>query len=171
MRFQRLPNLPSLRDSYDNPIPGSHFESTSLVMFHGILSLPRFKEITGQYPTKITVVGFDFKETRFHDLHRAAIRFPADDFHYIGKRPGGRFDHTEAEEGERKSALEPYKEDPYGCLPNGALLTKRVERNPFHRTPPYGLSCPEMQGLLDWCEPEVFHGDLPWSPMKTEDGS
>lgn len=48
------------RDSYENLL----------------FSLCRFHEITGRYPDKITVIGFGFKEKRFTDLHRKAVRFP-----------------------------------------------------------------------------------------------
>lgn len=47
-------------------------------------SICRFYQITGSYPSKITVVGFEFKRTRFTDLHRAALRFPLQKFDYIG---------------------------------------------------------------------------------------
>jgi hypothetical protein len=50
------------RDSYEN------------ILF----SLCRFFEVTGRYPEKITVVGFGFKEKRFTELHRKAVRFPKD---------------------------------------------------------------------------------------------
>lgn len=50
------------RDSYENLL----------------FSLCRFFEITGRYPDKITVIGFGFKEKRFKDLHRKAVRFPKD---------------------------------------------------------------------------------------------
>ena len=50
------------RDSYEN------------ILF----SLCRFFEVIGRYPEKITVIGFGFKERRFVDLHRKAVRFPKD---------------------------------------------------------------------------------------------
>lgn len=130
----------------------------------------RFKEITGDYPKRITVVGYDFKGERFENLHRAALRFPADAFTYVGLHPGGRFDHAAAAAGERTSALEPYMSDPYGCTPDGPLATKRAERDPFHRTPPYSLACPEMRELLAWCGTDVYPGDLPWSTAVEQGG-
>jgi hypothetical protein len=39
---------------------------------------------TGRWPERITVVGYEMKRERFVSLHRAAIRFPADRFTYIG---------------------------------------------------------------------------------------
>lgn len=132
--------------------------------------IKRFKEITGSYPKKLTVVGFDFKEERFEDLHAPALRFPAEAFRYVGRHPGGRFDHAAAAEGERVSALEPYRLDPYGCAAGGKLAEKRQERDPFHRTPPYSLVCPEMSELLEYCGTELFSGDLPWSPVDADAG-
>lgn len=133
------------------------------------LSRNRFKEVTGNYPTKITIVGYDFKQDRFEDLHRAALRFPPEAFRYVGLRPGGRFDHVAAEAGERASALEPYRLDPYGCAADRPLAAKRAERDRFHRTPPYSLVCPEMRDLLAWCGPGYFTGDLPWSPVVVDE--
>lgn len=40
--------------------------------------------VTGHYPTKITVVGFGMKRRRFEDIHRTAMRWPAEQFTYIG---------------------------------------------------------------------------------------
>ncbi|ORX97971.1 hypothetical protein K493DRAFT_215049 [Basidiobolus meristosporus CBS 931.73] len=48
------------RDSYEN------------VLF----SLCRFHEVTGSYPKNITVVGFEFKRTRFFEIHRVALGIP-----------------------------------------------------------------------------------------------
>lgn len=56
------------RDSYENLLFG----------------IARFYEITGKYPKKITVVGFEYKRERFETIHRHAIRFPVSDFNYIG---------------------------------------------------------------------------------------
>lgn len=56
------------RDSYEN------------VLF----SLCRFFEITGRYPEKVTVIGFAFKEKRFKDLHRKAVRFPKERYVPVG---------------------------------------------------------------------------------------
>lgn len=119
--------------------------------------------MTGSYPTRITVVGYDFKEQRFEDLHRESLRFPSDAFRYVGLHTGGHFDQAAAEAGEQTSAVVPYRLDPYGCAQGGPLAAKRLERNPFHRTPPYALVCPEMRELFEWCLPQLFEGKLPWS--------
>lgn len=99
-----------------------------------------------------------------------SLRFPPEAFRYVGLHPEGRFDHDAAAEGEQVAAIEPYRLDPYGCTVGGSLAQKRRQRDPFHRTPPYGLVCPEMSGILEWCETDIFTGDLPWSPAE-EDGA
>lgn len=43
-----------------------------------LFSICRFAEMTGRYPKKITVVGFEFKRKRFEDIHRYSISFPAE---------------------------------------------------------------------------------------------
>ena len=46
--------------------------------------LCRFFELTGRYPDFVVVVGYDFKQRRFRDLHRTALRLPAEAFRYEG---------------------------------------------------------------------------------------
>jgi hypothetical protein len=53
-----------------------------------LFSIARFHEYTGNYPAEITVIGYAFKRLRFLDLHRAALRWPIEQFHYIGIDPG-----------------------------------------------------------------------------------
>lgn len=43
-----------------------------------LFSICRFSEMTGSYPNKITVVGFEFKRKRFEDIHRHSISYPID---------------------------------------------------------------------------------------------
>jgi hypothetical protein len=38
-----------------------------------LFSLCRFHELTGCYPTDVTVVSFEFKRWRFSNLHRQAV--------------------------------------------------------------------------------------------------
>jgi len=127
-----------------------------------LFSICRYREIKGYYPNKISVVGFDFKAERFSSLHRSALKFPASQFHYFGLRPNDdRFDHLKASEGERGVARV-FSEDPYGCH-DAALQHKRIARNPFKRTVPYELACPEIKELLKWCGPGIFNKrKLPW---------
>jgi hypothetical protein len=131
-----------------------------------IFSLCRFKEFTGAYPKRVTVVGFDFKRARFTDVHRAAIRFPLASFSYSGIDPPEMADPTrkfKLLQGERTKSVQPFLKDPYGCAKDGPLYAKRVERNPFRRQHAYELVCPELIPLLRWCETTIFPGELPWS--------
>ena len=126
-----------------------------------LFSICRFKEVNGNYPSKISVVGFDFKADRYVSLHRKAIRFPLRNFVYYGVSTPLRFDHTKAVSGEQET-LEMFEEDIYACSTED-LKQKRRKRNPFLRTIPYDLSCPELKDLLHWCGPDLFPGQLPWA--------
>jgi len=127
-----------------------------------LFSICRFHEVVGTYPTRITVVGFSFKMHRFASLHRAAIRFPIDRFRYVGIDPPKHFDLAKARLGEKRNSIRPFQADPYGCS-SPLLHEKRLARNPFRRTDPYPLSCPDLGGLLNWCRPEIFPRELPWN--------
>lgn len=129
-----------------------------------MFSICRFKEVTGSYPTKITVISFTFKQTRFQTLHAPALRWPAQQFKYIGVDPPAStgFDLDFATQGEQQNAAKPFEKDPYGCH-TPILQEKRKSRNPFSRTPPYVLTCPEMKDLLTYCGPELYPPhQLPW---------
>lgn len=131
-----------------------------------LFSVCRFREIYGKYPMKIKVVGFDFKAKRFQELHRKAIGFPEQNFSYVGVLSNHpKFNKEKAESGEL-IAIESFKSDLYGCN-DPTLYTKREKRNPFHRTVPYELACPEMRALLKWCGPGLIDaGLLPWTVSK-----
>ena len=150
-------------DNYDHP--RTFLEEYARDSFENLLfSLCRFREITGRYPAKVTVVGFDFKSKRFTDMHAKALNIPDGKFRYVGLRPSSpHFDHGKAEEGE-KTAQEEFSRDPYSC--SRALEGKRHLRNPFKRTVPYDTACPEIELLLHWCGPELFVDSgnaVPWA--------
>lgn len=129
-----------------------------------LFSICRFREITGSYPKEITVVSFSFKRRRFEMLHAPALRWPEDRFRYVGVDPpeSTGFDLQRSTEGESKNAAAPFEKDPYGCH-STVLQEKRKARNPFKRTPPYKLSCPEMKELLEFCGPELIPlMKVPW---------
>ncbi len=130
-----------------------------------LFSICRFKEVTGAYPAKVTVVSFSFKQRRFETLHLPALGFPAHRFRYIGIDPPAStgFDLAQSARGELENAARPFQEDPYGCH-TPVLREKRRDRNPFFRTPPYELTCPELKDLLGYCGPHLFPTEtLPWS--------
>ncbi|KAL7424570.1 hypothetical protein Q5752_000254 [Cryptotrichosporon argae] len=136
-----------------------------------LFSLARFREFTGVWPRRVTVVGYGMKQRRFEQLHRAAIRFPAADFAYIGIDDDG--DTTEHYAGELKFGFTPFLSAPSGCHP--PLSIKRQLRNPFARYHPYHASCPELSGLLEWCPASpredvarvedmvTYGGEVPWA--------
>ena len=115
-----------------------------------LFAICRFKEVTSHYPSKITVIGFDFKAHRFTSLHRHAIGFPSANFTYIGlKPPSYHFNYQSAMKGE-EVAVKEFQKDMYGCK-NRELVNKRKVRNPFARTIPYAMACSELKELLQWC--------------------
>ncbi|KAI6026389.1 hypothetical protein PISMIDRAFT_674176 [Pisolithus microcarpus 441] len=147
------------------PFPRATTETYALDSYQNLLfSLARFHEVTGRYPSRVTVVGYEMKRRRFEELHRAAIQFPAQLFQYVGLEPptsGG--DSARAREGEFQNGYRPYTADLYGC--HDFLLAKRRARNPFLRFHPYHTSAPELRGLLDWCPSDprtIYQGPLPW---------
>lgn len=148
------------RDSYENLL----------------FSICRFHEITGAYPQRITVVGFDFKKDRFMELHRQAIRYPQNRFFYEALTPqSNKFNHTRAVMGE-EVVRKQFLHDIYGCEHRKGhvedLGMKKHLRDPFHRTVPYAESCPEMLPLIQICNgkgnqqdyDQLYEGPLPWDP-------
>lgn len=169
------------------PFPRATSEDFATDSFQNLLfSIARFHEFTGTYPEKITVVGYEMKRARFVDLHRAAIRWPADRFEYIGIDTMGE-ESAEAQQGEVSSALFhpsmitltspqrqngylPYTADLYGC--HSVLLAKRQKRNPFSRFHSYHTSAPDIGPVLEWCpdakdggKTALFRGTLPWDHL------
>lgn len=127
----------------------------------------RFREVTGSYPEKVTVVSFTFKQRRFETLHAPALGFPSTRFTYIGVDPPAStgFDLIASKQGELQNAALPFEQDPYGCH-SPVLQEKRKARNPFSRTPPYELTCPEMKALLHYCGPKHFpKSKVPWNRL------
>lgn len=141
------------RDSYENLL----------------FSVARFREYTGHYPSKITVVGLSIRKRRFIDLHRAALHWPLTQFEYVsvpfdgGSGGAGGASQQQVELLETKK-FKAFMSDPHACT-NGVLRSTRVARNPHFRTPPYAISCPELAVLFKICGshlPVVFAENLPW---------
>lgn len=128
-----------------------------------LFSICRFKQLTGSYPWNITVVSYDFKENRFANLHRLALKFPASRFFYKGT-PASPTAAAAAAKGEASVQIQ-FQEDPYGCV--GALHTKRVARDPFARAVPYPAGCSELNDLFSYCGTSIFPGKLPWESPNT----
>ncbi|KAI8325712.1 hypothetical protein GQ54DRAFT_326871 [Martensiomyces pterosporus] len=143
--YRRVMTEEFARDSYEN------------ILF----SIARFHEITGNYPDRITVVGFDFKRERFVDLHRGALKYPKIRFNYVGINPPG--DVKALAKSERENAYDLFAKDLYGC--KGRLAEKREKRNPFKLNHGYAKSCPEIASFFDYCPANptaVYDGHLPW---------
>jgi hypothetical protein len=132
-------------------------EEFSMDSFLNLLyGLCRYREMTGAYPERTVAVGWGFKGPRF-DLHRAALRYPANRFRYFGVNDPPRLAENIHFEALRR---EGFREDPYGAQPD--FVSKRMARNVFHRQHGYAISCPEIRGLLDYTGPEIYPGPLPW---------
>ncbi|ORY26865.1 hypothetical protein BCR39DRAFT_539840 [Naematelia encephala] len=138
-----------------------------------LFALARFKEVTGRWPVRVTIVGYGMKRRRYEHLHRASINFPLEQFEYFGIDDEG--DTTEHYAGELKYGYTPFLSSPSGCHP--PLSTKRLLRNPYARYHPYHTSCPEISDLLEWCPPlvnppqgedapgAIYEGWVPWRDM------
>jgi hypothetical protein len=127
-----------------------------------LFSICRFYEITQSYPSKITMVGYDFKYNRFMDIIRNSL-FLYDNiqFTYIAIKPNNQnFNYMNAVNGE-KVAYNELLGDKYGCYTDD-LRNKRILRNPFNRVSPYSVSNPQLRDIINWCGPDYFPGRLPW---------
>ena len=148
-----------------SPLPSN--VSIASLPYNRLFSICRFREVTGSYPQQITMVSFSFKQKRFQTMHSQALQYPAHRFHYVGVDPpeSTGFKLEEATKGELENAAKPFQSDPYGCH-SETLQTKRKQRNPFSRTPPYPLSCPEMKEILQYCGPELIDPSrVPWHDL------
>jgi hypothetical protein len=121
-----------------------------------LFGICRFREFTGCYPRKVSLVSWAFKEDRFH-LHREAIGWPCDRFIFDG--PNNPDDLEQAMRAEQK-AIRNYSADPYSSSEMYQL--KRSERNPFRRQHGYAASCPEAVPLFEHKGPELYPGPWPW---------
>ncbi|KAF8471241.1 hypothetical protein BDZ91DRAFT_653709 [Kalaharituber pfeilii] len=134
-----------------------------------LFSICRFKEYVGNYPEFVTVIGYEFKRRRFSQLHRKAIRFPAENFRYIGIDPRNETLVKEISELEKNHGLLPFERDPYACFEE-VLVKKRISRGWSQRgSGGYENSCPELKDLLKYCGLQkdgtvrLYDGPLPWA--------
>jgi len=113
-----------------------------------MFSMCRFYELTGKYPMKTTVVGYDFKRERFEQLHAKALKIPGARFTFVGTPEVMSF-KKQFMEGEVK-VRSLFEKDAYGC--EAPLSEKRILRDPFAVGAPYEARCPEMQSALSVCK-------------------
>jgi hypothetical protein len=143
-------------------------EEVSRDSFENVLfSICRFRDFTGAWPHRITAAGWRFKTRRFTERHCAAVRFPANRFHYIGVNDPVDLSAAARDEAQTCAA---FALDPYAA--GGFLAGKRALRDPFRNQPGFALSCPELRGLLAHRGPEIYSGPLPWDggPVYSESG-
>ena len=104
-----LPHLHSPSASPTLPILRATTEDHALDSFQNLLfALARFHEYTGRWPARVTVVGYEMKRRRFEELHRAALRWPAERFVYVGIDAEDGADAATAKQGEvRRDVVHP----------------------------------------------------------------
>lgn len=130
-----------------------------------LFSICRFKEMTGSYPEEVSIISLPTKENRFLKLHRAALKFPKEVFHFIGSpdpMPWSSDRIEELQRGEAKHAYKLWERDPYGCVEQH-LVEKKKQLNPYKRAHGYVQSCPELKPILSNCLTSIYTGPLPWS--------
>jgi uncharacterized SAM-binding protein YcdF (DUF218 family) len=113
-----------------------------------LFSICRFKEFTGTYPKRITIVGYGFKRNRFENLHAKAIEYPQEAFKYVSY-PLVLPNEENIIKGEYNNAFKHFESDPHGCF--SPLADKKKSRNPFRTFHGYFQSCPEITSLLNYC--------------------
>jgi len=167
--YTRLAQTASIIPTHSSAVPSlntpeSTTESFALDSFQNLLfALARFREYTGRFPNRITIVGYAFKAHRFEQLHASALRWPAGRLTYIGVDLPDKADEAQAAKGEFENGFRPFTTDVYGC--REALTRKRRARNPHLRAHAYHLTAPELAALLEWCPADgtaIFPGPLPW---------
>ncbi|KAF5220467.1 hypothetical protein TcYC6_0019560 [Trypanosoma cruzi] len=132
-----------------------------------LFSIARFYEITGHFPESIIVVGWKHKKERFLKYHRQALRYPAENFFYIGLAFEDAAPFVRDLEPYRLAlpyndaiALSYVSKDMYLCTAGKETKNKR---NPQFRYPPYGITCPPLLPLLRHCGPHLIDRSLvPW---------
>lgn len=122
----------------------------------------------GTFPRKVTFVGFPFKAKRilmhmsmFKDLisdcQYESVDITAELLKKLNKRLNTnmqlpRSDVTSPEID--RATYDSFVSDRHGC--SAELLTKRLQRNPFHSIPPYYASCPLLRPYFGPCHNKHF---------------
>ena len=109
-----------------------------------VFSLCRFYELTGNYPERLTIVSYDFKEERFVEAHRAALGWPEERIRFVGTPAL----NDEMVAGEERTRML-FESDPYGC--QGELQEKRMSRDPWSNGGYSAERCPALEPVLEVC--------------------
>ncbi|ORX57930.1 hypothetical protein BCR36DRAFT_344821 [Piromyces finnis] len=142
-----------------------------------IFSICRYHEFTGKYPKFITLISYPYKQYRFFNLHRKAIKYPENKFQFVGitydlideDNSSKIFPEKITEmpdnlpDFEVKHSINNFKKDPFGC--EGVLKQKKIDRNPFNRNNPYSNSCPELKGILEYCLNNKLTNEIQWDEI------
>lgn len=118
-----------------------------------IFLICRFDEVAGTYPEKITIVGFEFKRSRFLNNHLAqALNYPLEKIEYIGNSPTPPSEVKEEyfkdlDQSEYRFAVKLFESDWYGV--KDPLLKKKLGRNPFHQVVKYSTTNPVLKQFLE----------------------
>lgn len=128
-------------------------EESSTDSYQNLLfSILEYRKALGYYPLMITVVTHAFKTERFTELHRRAIRWPAERFRVIGINPSFTSQEYKATlDNESRNALVPFAQDPYGL--RSPLSEKRQQRGWTFNT--VNLIVKDLQAHTVGVEPEV----------------
>jgi len=130
-------------------------------------SLVKFYELTGHYPKKLIIVGWDFKKERFLNLHLHALGLKHIVVEWIGGFNPSKDSGYEAGEA---TAVKAFTEDPYGM--NDKLYKKKIDRSNgidlAQLLDEYVKKDPRLQGLIDHMKnpdenKKIYTGVLPWN--------
>lgn len=135
-----------------------HVEEFARDSFENVIFLLcKFYEVHKQYPSHLTIVGFEFKRGRFLENHlKQALNWKLpENITYIGNAPNPK-DLLEKEQeayfqdlyaSEKRFAVDLFEQDWYGC--KGKLLLKKQSRNPFGQKHNYHESNPYLSAFLN----------------------
>lgn len=148
--------LPALIAKLADRISVEEFARDS--MENVIFLMCRFFELHGQYPQRVTVVGFEFKRSRFLQHHFKALSYPPENVLYVGNSPTPPEDIADAyfedlNKSEYKYAVKLFEADWFGV--GESLNSKKLSRNPFNRAHAFSESNPQLKAFFQELENEA----------------
>ncbi|KAL9613061.1 MAG: hypothetical protein Q9167_002360 [Letrouitia subvulpina] len=136
-----------------------------------LFSLLRFRAVTSNYPTHVTIISHEFKRERFLKLHCCAIRWPVERVTYVGINPPEEVTPArELMEGETLRGRGAWEQDLYGT---GITLRQKREKRGWRGGPDEKVIMEGLEndvcGLMRWKGgeggSEVYAGSLPWGNL------